>query len=281
MANYLLPALNDYFEEIMSISGRLHATTAMLDGYKHYRTIENIGGRGITSSVTFFRDLSQSPQTDNLTAPNFDYDLTLENLADEIENISSKVCGLAVANSYEVFESFFIRTLSEYFVSNPSKLVETKLLKAPLILPIEETTRLIKKSAGTNNKGLIKFTKNLSDFFKRHESTNYLQVNILQWFDLLSMVRHTLVHNRQAMSKGLLDYLEKNKANKSFELFDRQFSRKKIGNRVEIYLTTNQVLDIVSWLNSLAHLIFKSLSLQQNLPTAIKTYVPPPMWRGG
>ena len=88
------------------------------------------------------------------------------------------------------------------------------------------------------------------------------------------MVRHVLVHNRQVISKGFLEYLEKNKCNKSIELFDRQFERKKIDGRICIYLTRDKANDIITWLNSFAHYIFKSISIDTGLPTDIPIFRP-------
>jgi hypothetical protein len=279
MTNYLLPVLNDYFEEIMSISGRLYATQGMLAGFEHYRKQEEFQASFISASVISYRDLLLQPDSDNLEAPDFHYELNPQNLSDEISNIVNKNCGLAIANAYEVFESYFVVILSKYFEVNLAKMVDVGLLKALIILSSDEIKRIVKESNGKNNKGLIKIAKVLSPFFKSHESTNYLRVNILQWFDLLSMVRHTLVHNRQVISKGLLDYLEKNKANKSKELFERQFERKTIDGRVQIFLTTEKASDVLTWLNSFAHIIFKSLSIAQNLPISVPRYIPPPIWR--
>ncbi len=186
----------------------------------------------------------------------------------------SRECCLTVAQAYEVFESFFLQILTDYLRYNPSKLVELNFLKAKLILHEIEIKRMLKKSSGKNNKGLISITKKISDHFKTHESKNYFSVNIFHWFDLLSMVRHVLVHNRQVVSKGFLDYLEKNKCNKSIELFDRQFERKKIDDRVCIYLTPDKASDIITWLNSFAHYIFKSISVDSQLPIDIPIFIP-------
>jgi hypothetical protein len=102
------------------------------------------------------------------------------------------------------------------------------------------------------------------------ETVKFMEgMDMLQRFDLLSLVRHTLVHNRQAISKGLLEYIEKNKVNKSRELFERQFERKNIDGRIQIFLTAAKASDVLTWLNSFAHLIFKSLSMEQNLLNSV------------
>ncbi len=274
MNNYLLPSLEEYFKEICFLKGKLHIVCAYLPDYSNCLIKNNAEDRELNSSLTAFRDLTVTPKSNNLVIPKFCYSIYLSSISDEIMNLISRESCLTVAQAYEVFETFFLKILTEYLRYNPSKLVELKLLKVELILPEAEIKGMIKKSSGKNNKGLISITKKISDHFKKYENKNYFSVNIFHWFDLLSMVRHTLVHNRQVVSKGFLDYLEKNKCNKSIELFDRQFERKKIDDRICIYLTPDKASDIITWLNSFAHYIFKSISIDAGLPIGIPIFSP-------
>ena len=140
---------------------------------------------------------------------------------------------------------------------------------------LRETIReKVKKGQGVNNKGLLAMVRKISPHFRTHESKNIHGVNISQWFDLITMIRHTLVHNRQIISSRLLKYLEKQKAN---EMFDRHFQRKSIDNKICIYLEKNTASDIINWLNTFAHFIFVSLSQEANLSFDVPQYVPPPL----
>jgi len=221
--NYLLPSVEEYFKEICFLKGKLHIVATYLPDYCNYLINNNSVDRELHSSLTTFRDLTVKPKLDNLTIPNFCYSIYLSSISEEVKNLVSRESCLTVAQAYEVFESFFLQILIDYFKYNPLKLVELKFLKAKLILPEVEIKSMLKNYVGANNKGLISITKKISDHFKTYESKNYFSVNIFHWFDLLSMVRHVLVHNRQVISNRFLDYLEKNKCNKSIELFDMQF----------------------------------------------------------
>lgn len=53
----------------------------------------------------------------------------------------------------------------------------------------------------------------LSKHFRDHESNNIHDVNITQWFDMVSTIRHILVYNRQVVSGYLLDYVDLHNAN--------------------------------------------------------------------
>jgi hypothetical protein len=136
---------------------------------------------------------------------------------------------------------------------------------------------MVKLKQKTNNKGLIAIVRKLSPHFRNHESNNIHRVQITQWFDLVSVIRHTLIHNRQIISQRLLMYLETNKANKASEMFDRHFKRKKIGDGVCIYLERNTASDVIDWLNTFAHFIFAGLSMEAKLSLEVPQYVPPPL----
>ena len=85
------------------------------------------------------------------------------------------------------------------------------------------------------------------------------------------MIRHTLVHNRQVILPGLLDYINEQKA---IVMFDQFFKRKQIGKNVCIYIEMNTASDLINWLNTFAHFIFKSLSLSLGLAINIQEYNP-------
>jgi hypothetical protein len=68
---------------------------------------------------------------------------------------------------------------------------------------------------------------------------------------------------------GLLDYINEQKAIVMFEQF---FKRKQIGKNVCIYIEMNTASDLINWLNTFAHFIFKSLSLSLGVPISIQEY---------
>ncbi|MEP7317698.1 MAG: hypothetical protein ABI921_03125, partial [Panacibacter sp.] len=130
---------------------------------------------------------------------------------------------------------------------------------------------LVKKN---DNKSRLSIMRRLSSHFKVHEVKNIHHLNIAEWFDVVTMARHVIIHNRQIISNKFLQYLAKTNNN---EMFDRHFKRKRIKNDVCIYLEKLAASEIVHWLNSFVHFIFKSLSLEMNLPLHIPQYIPPPL----
>lgn len=274
MSNYLLPSITAYFEEICSLTGKLNLVAGFLEEKSKELIKQNLIAGDIVGSITMYRDLSKDYGTHNLLTPNFNYGISLKTLNNETENLVSRESCYTVAQAYEVFESYFLQILTEYIKHRTDKLAELNLLKSNF-LSDQDIRALIRNASGTNNKGLIKLTKKISEYFKSYESNNYFNVNIFQWFDLISMVRHTLVHNRQKISKKLTDYLEEHKGKEAINLFHTQLGRKNIDGKDYIFLTPNQAIDIITWLNSFAHLIFKSISVDSDLPVDIPRYVPP------
>jgi hypothetical protein len=273
MNNYLLNSINLYFEEILVLEGRLHVVNSFLETQKKIILNENREYSHIVTSITSYRDISQFYPLENLYTPDFLYHLSLENLNDETENLVSRECCFITSQSYEVFETFLIRFLTDYFTNNTTKLIELGLLEKFTELTEQEIRKIVENQNERNNRGRISLIRKISQHFREHENKNIFKVHISHWFDLLSMVRHTLVHSRNVISKKMLGYLEKNKANKSQDLFDKHFQRKTIDGKICIFLSLNKTLDIISWLNTYAHFIFKSVSLEYNLSLKIQQYL--------
>ncbi len=272
MKNYLLKVLDNYFSEILVIEGKLILSESFLMAKKNDIMEEKRQNKMIVSAIASYRDLSLVKAEENLFTPNRSYLITVDNLENEIKDVISQQCCFAVSQAYEVFESFLIELLTEFLFYNQQKLKEVKLAAGGIILIRETIRNMVKQNQKTNNKGLLSMIRKLSPYFTNHEAHNIHNVNITQWFDLLSMIRHTLVHNRQIISHRLLKYLETNKAN---VMFDRHFQGKKIGDNVCIYLEKNVTSDIIDWLNTFAHFIFKSFSTEAKLSLDIPQYKPP------
>lgn len=272
--NYLLKILNAYFDEILSIKGRLTVSESFLNAKKDDIIKENRTYKSIVSSITSYRDLSLLQGGDNLFTPNYSYEMSVDSMTNEIKDIISQQSCFAISQAYEVFESFLIELITEYLLNNQDKLPLLKFSDGNIIMLRETIREMVKEKQGKNNKGLLAMVRKISPHFRIHEAKNIHDVNISQWFDLVTMTRHTLVHNRQIISSWLLKYIEEQKAN---EMFDKHFQRKRIDNKVCIYLEKNTATDIINWLNTFAHFIFVGLSKEANLSLYIPQYIPPPL----
>jgi len=85
--NYLLKILHAYFAEVLSIEGRLTVSEAFLNSRRDYISKENRVFKSIVSSITCYRDLSQLEGGDNLFSPDFSYEMNVDNMSNEINDI--------------------------------------------------------------------------------------------------------------------------------------------------------------------------------------------------
>lgn len=273
MHNYLLKSLEAYFAEILSIEGKLSVLESFLTAQKDSIIAENRQYKMLVTAITTYRDLTLLETDNNSFTPNYCYDISIDTIDNEIKDIISQQCCHAIAQGYEVFESFFLSILTEFLVRNQKYLHEIKFTEGSNIILVQDTIKkMLKDNQGTNNKDLIRIVRKVSELFRIHDKRKINSVAICQWFDVLSMVRHTLIHNRQVISPRLLKFLLKDRGNE--EIFDKFFKRKRIGDNVCIYLERTTALDILNWLNSFAHLIFLCLSNNANLNLSIPQYLP-------
>ena len=145
--NYLLKILNAYFDEVLSIEGRLTVSESFLNAKKDDIIKENRTHKSIVTSITCYRDLSLLQSGNNLFTPNFSYEMSVDTMTNEIKDIISQQSCFAVSQAYEAFESFLIELITEYLLSNQNKLKLLKFTNGNLILLRETIREMVKKKA--------------------------------------------------------------------------------------------------------------------------------------
>jgi hypothetical protein len=270
MQNYLLKTLNDYYNEILQIEGKLILSQSFIQQKAKEILKENRLDKRIVSAITSYRNISFQKGVDNLFTPDFMYDITTENLQNEVDDIQSQMRCFAISQVYEVFESFFINILTEYLLHNNHNLSYLKRTTSEDIIPIRDNIRSsIKQDQGINNKGLFNLIRKLSNHFRTFEEKNIYDVNIVSWFDFFSLIRHTLVHSRQIIEPGLLDKLN---AKNYMPYFKEHFQWKYFGNNVRVFIDASPAMNLIDWVNATAHFIFSSLSNEAGLPDKVPQY---------
>lgn len=170
--------------------------------------------------------------------------------------------------------AIFWQIITEYIFHNQNLLPILKIADLSKKYIETEVQVFVKNKQGTDNRGLISIVRKLSPYYEKYEGKNYFDINISQWFDMLSAVRHTIIHSRQKVTKGLLNYFEKHRANKIDAIFNLHFEIKNINEEQIVFLTANKAIDVITWLNSYAHFIFKCLSGAGNLDIRVPLYSP-------
>ena len=273
MDNYLLNILEKYFDEILRIEGKLIMSEALLVAKKNEIIKENREYKSIVTAITSYRDLTLIGANENLFTPNYKYSINVDDLENEIIDVISQQSCFAVSQAYEIFETYIIEILTEYLFQNQNSLQTVRFVIEEGV-PLRPAIRnMVKNNQKKNNRGLLSMMRKLSPTFKEFEVKNIHEINISNWFDLLSMIRHILVHNRQVVSQRFLKYLQESNAS---EMFERHFKQKNVGGNICIFLEKNNASDIIDWLSTFAHFIFKSLSIEADLPFRVPQYIPEP-----
>ncbi|MEI9955400.1 MAG: hypothetical protein WDM90_03615 [Ferruginibacter sp.] len=154
MKNYLLPILENYYEEILSIESKLLLSKSLINiGSEKIK--EDPKERILFSAITSFRDISLIGADENLFLPDYSYQVYFSKLDEEVEKIMNERCCYAVAQSYEVIESYLVNILTEYFFYNQDQLIKLKSNAPSNALIKEEVREIIKNNKGINNKTLI------------------------------------------------------------------------------------------------------------------------------
>ncbi len=249
---------------MMSLEGKIFVLNGFVKNFRDdLKKRENID-RELMGAISTFRDISKLTQGDNLYDTGYSYSLRSSVLETEIEIILSKEYCLTLAQAYEIFETYLAEIFTDLLYAFPDHFVTIKLLETKLHLPKKSIKAYIKEQIGRskNNRKYINSLRKISKHYVEHETKNIYKINISSWFDLLSELRHNIIHNRQVISDKLLEFL---KDNERAILFKDFFDRKTTYDGVVIFLTNENFNINLDRLNEFAYFIFKSLSIDNNL----------------
>ncbi|MFN8333492.1 MAG: hypothetical protein U0U09_00100 [Cyclobacteriaceae bacterium] len=108
-----------------------------------------------------------------------------------------------LAHSYEALEKYLFDIIATYLFTNVSQL-RTVINK---IKPKEETLEsfreAIRNLRGRNSAELFKLLRTLAPSFAEAETTNHEAIDLKDWFEVLSLVRHGIVHSNFTVKKSL------------------------------------------------------------------------------
>jgi len=107
--------------------------------------------------------------------------------------------GLSIFQAYEAFESFLINIM-EYLLANHKKYLDQRKIehykkaKGEKHLGSELLRDFIKYEYRDNNEKL-RFLRKVFTLIEKCEKSNYKNINHKNWFKVLTMVRHAVVHS--------------------------------------------------------------------------------------
>ncbi len=264
MSNYLKPILTDYFREVTRLEGVLLTINSFIKYTK--KNLESIPDQRFVELISTYRDLSQIGSNTNLNFTGQQFSYKISDLRKDALSIASRECCYGIAETYEIFETFLKNILTEILFRNSKYFKPINANKLEVPKSKEEIRDFINQfqKRDRNNKKLLWAFRKLSSFYKQYEKNNILNFNMAEWFDLMSELRHAIIHNRQ-------DFTERAKKavmrNRNQIIFNRYFNEEQSYSSGKLIIDRLKTGEIIHQFNQFAHLIWKSLSLECDLNT--------------
>jgi hypothetical protein len=205
-------------------------------------------------SAGSIRDLTKLDGGPNLFSTGYDYNLTTDNLEEESQRLISYTCGLSIAQGYEVLETYLKNVLSSVCFENDLHRIFRIDESNDSFSSIREEIRRLQ---GRNNRGLLKILRRISQSYVKYEKQNLKGFELNVWFDLISTIRHDIVHNRHIVSKELLKLLTEPKKN---EIFSRYCELRELKLGTTIFFSYQNARELIHVYEEFAYLIYKMLS---------------------
>lgn len=197
-------------------------------------------------------------ETDNGWIINFStgkfYGLSHHNRKWKEDQLLIDVISFLVAQSYECLETFIKNILVKYFEINENGFEKCGLQKTAN--PYE--TVMSKKTK--NNKEYIELISQISSSFENALTVNNRNLNLINWFEHFSNVRHAITHRARRCENSDFSKLKKDE----IIHFKKFFPYKSIEKSKRYYFSISNLDYIVKVSSEFAYTIFKYLSMDLN-----------------
>ena len=269
MNNYLTESILRVFERLEYYKGYIFHlendikkyTQSLIDNLDKNKTNFLKGSRLIISDFT---GESDNGWEINFPLPTSGYIVTSDNYLEKNNQLIQVISSTLVAQSYEALETFFKEILISYFKNNNQIAFET-IGKANCIWNMNNvdwynTVRKLKQ--GINNRKLLKIFRILSPEFRKAEITNLKNIDLEKWFDIISIVRHAIIHSESILKNDEFNKIDENGRKileKFFEVENQDGGNKKI------IITGKHASNVIEFMCEYAFQVFKWLSISVNL----------------
>jgi len=271
--NYLVPSIRELFTRIEYLKGYVFQFDNDIRNYSkilvkrlHEQGIikdnENIS---LKASRIAISDLTEDTSYRNYYAlPTELYEVSSEDFADKNDQLIQVISSLLVAQAYDATETFLKRILILYFENNPQIGIETigklncKWNKKEI--DWEDTVKKLRQ--GENNKELLSIFRILSPEFNEAEIANNRSLDLRIWFNMISIVRHSIVHSNTILKPELFNGLGNN--GQKILTFFFNVENENLGNK-KLIISAKQASRAMEIFCEFGFLMFKSLSKTANL----------------
>jgi hypothetical protein len=267
--NYLTESILTLFERLEYYKGSLFHLANDIEKYtlsliKNAKDKDVKFLKGSRLVISDFTGETDNGWEINFTLPTAGYLVNTENYKERNTQLFQVVSSTIVAQSYEALVTFIKEILTFYFENNTQVAFET-VGKANCIwnrnkVNWRETVRKI--DTGVNYNGLLKIIRILSPEFKRAEKNNNTNIDLSSWFDMVSVVRHSIVH-----SESIIKNNEFNKLNKSKQEILSSFFEVELhsGGSRKLLISKKHATYVIKFMCEYAFQVFKFLSISREL----------------
>jgi hypothetical protein len=271
--NYLVPSIRELFTRIEYLKGYVFQFDNDIRNYSkilvkrlHEQGIikdnENIS---LKASRIAISDLTEDTSYRNYySLPTEFYEVSSEDFADKNDQLIQVISSLLVAQAYDAMETFLKHILILYFENNPQIGIETigKLNCKWNKEEIDWENTVKKLRQGENNKELLKILRILSPEFNEAEIANNRSLDLPIWFNMISIVRHSIVHSNAILKPELFNGLGNN--GQEILTFFFNVGNENSGNK-KLIISAKQASRAMEIFCEFGFLMFKSLSKTANL----------------
>lgn len=171
----------------------------------------------------------------------------IENIDEMTQEIKENYCNFCVSQSFEAFETFLKDILASYLVSDKTFIENnTKLLD--LDTSNFQTCRAgidkLSRQDNKYNKQLFNWLYKIDPELKKHEQTNFLRYNFVEWNVVMTEVRHSIIHS----NSNLLKNKTTNWTDFESRLLRELFTKKNTEHKIELstYSNYDYIINIIS-----------------------------------
>jgi len=265
--NFLSEALDSFFQEISYFNGNLYIINSLIESRSAQIQSDFPVPQSLWNTGTFFRDVILHPDVDNLFPTGYGYDVGTRTLNQQAERSISFICCNTIATVYESFDTFLKDILAQLSINTEHQIAFKLKDNYQTLADVLANLWLVR-----SDKGFLKIIRRIAPTFPQFEKKNIYNFNLGNWYNLIDLTRHQIIHNRQQATKNFISELKKKGY---WKLFNQNFSM-SAGKSPLIMVSYGQAAQILSHFSEYAYLIFKSLSRELGLQfeTTLSTYKP-------
>ena len=257
MTNYLISPLETFFKEVSYFNGNIYIANSIINSRSEQTKSDFRVPQDLWQTVTYFRDVTMDTEADNLFPTGYGYNVGTPTLSEQSLRTVSFICCNAIVSVYEAFDSYLKDVLSQVYIHSGHK--SSFKLKEEYSTAEDVRQNLWQVRS---DRGFLKIIRRIAPIFSQFERKNLHNYDLGNWYNMIDLTRHQIIHNRQQASESFIDEI---KRKNYWQLFLDNFSVRKADNQL-IMITHHQASHLLINFLEYAYLIFKSFSQALNLP---------------